>query len=88
MKGSIFDDHNKRMRRAGRRGGFGIVMYVMFKVIFIGLLVYGIIQISQELNDRDSSIMKETGKVFKNMKDDFNEGLAGDTLVIDTLKIK
>jgi hypothetical protein len=87
MKGR-FDDYNKSFKRAERKVGFGVVMYVLFKVVFIGLLVYGIIRISQELNEQNSSIMKETGKVIKNMKDDFNEGLVGDTLVIDTLKIK
>ena len=85
---SDFDrSFNKRMRQAKR--GMGVIIFI--RVIMFACLIFLGVKLIQYLSENDTSVVKESGKVFQSLKEDFNSGreeVSSDTLVIDTLNVK
>ena len=85
---SNFDRDFNRTRRTAKRG---MAIILIIKLIMIGCLIYLGVKLVQYLGENDTSVVKESGKVFQSIKEDFNSGreeVSADTLVIDTLNVK
>jgi hypothetical protein len=86
-----FSNFDRKFRRTERTVKAGMGFIIIFKLAIIGLLIFGGVKLVQYLGDNDTSVMKESGKVFQSLKEDFNSGreeVSTDTLVIDTLNVK
>lgn len=86
-----FDDFNNKVEKSMRKTKRLMFGLIIFRIVIIGLFIFGAVKFIQYMNNNDTSLVKEFGKTFENIKGEFNDGrheVASDTLVIDTLKVQ
>jgi hypothetical protein len=86
-----FSGFDRDMRRSQRNFKRGFAAVVIIRLAIIGLLIFGGVKLIQHLSENDTSLVKEFGKSFEGIKEEFNEGrqeVTSDTLVVDTLNVK
>ena len=52
-----------------------VTIVLLIKVLYVGLVIYGMILLYEKLSHFDPVTIEDTGKWFGEIKNDFNEGL-------------